>query len=113
MAASTSHNFVHLCSFAGRGISATSAAKTRRHARNGTVLCCLVKDSQQLFGQRRRGAPKPSRFRWFAQVPRVLAGVSESARRLSGFQGIKGTNLRVHAPGGSGTFPTEQLGGLT
>jgi hypothetical protein len=39
--------------------------------------------------------------------------VSEGAKRLSGFQGIKGTNLGVFTPGGSGTFPTEQLGGLT
>jgi hypothetical protein len=34
-------------------------------------------------------------FRWFAQVPRVDAGVSENAKRLGGFQ--KGT--REPAPG--------------
>ena len=93
IAASTLHSHFHPCSFAGRDISATSAAKPRPRARNGAVLYCLVKDSQQLFGQRRRGAPKPSRFRWFAQVPRVLAGVSESAKRLSGVTGDKEPTL--------------------
>ena len=42
-----------------------------------------------------------------------FAGVSESAKRLSGGYRDKGTNLRVSKPSGSGTFPTEQLGGLT
>jgi hypothetical protein len=30
------------------------------------------------------GIPRSSRFRWFALVPRVHAGVSEGAKRLSG-----------------------------
>src|SRR6266404_6135598 len=42
---------------------------------------------------RRRGASRGRPVKWFAFVPRVHAGVSEGAKRLSGFQGIKGTNL--------------------
>src|SRR4029453_3919669 len=38
------------------------------------------------------GIPRSSRFRWFASVPRVHAGVSEGAKRLSGFYGDKGTS---------------------
>ena len=54
-----------------------------------------VQKSSAIVITRRRGASRSRPVRWFAEVPRADAGVSEGAKRLTGFQGIKGTNLRV------------------
>jgi hypothetical protein len=72
-----------------------------------------VQNASVIVTTRRRGASRGRPVLGGSLKSLALAGVSEGAKRLSGESRDKGTNLRVSSPSGSGTFPLEQLGGLT
>jgi len=72
-----------------------------------------VQNASVIVTVRRRGASRGRPVLGGSLKSLALAGVSEGAKRLSGESRDKGTNLRVTSPSGSGTFPLEQLGGLT
>ena len=72
-----------------RDICATHPGKEASRSRFEGVPLLRVQRCSVIVVLRRRGASRGRPVKWFALVPRVHAGVSEGAKRLSGF--LEGT----------------------